>query len=321
MMDSDEGTNGASGCPPQAGSAATSPWLVNHTIFSRKAAPRARKSLESDASGSSLALADHARRNGDFAVTKVEVYRRDAVVRREMRIVGTGEGRPEGAVIWEFSDRSMRNLIFLAKNCDCDFFSMLTLTYPKVFETDGREVKRHVKLFKKSYEWRYEKRGLWWLEFQERGAPHVHVLSEVDLKECGEIICKCRRGKRDGQSYLTCQAEEDWLSRRWFEIVASGDEKHLRAGVAWEVVEKTEGALRYAAAHAGKRKQKIVPAAFRNVGRFWGKIGDIRLERVGVSTVDTVGVFEAVGSEGLSSRGRVKKYLYDAANKFSLDEI
>lgn len=139
------------------------------------------------------------------------------------------------------------------------------------------------------------------------------------MAECGDIVCKRRNGRRAGQSYLTCQEEETWLARRWFKIVGSGDEKHLRAGVAWEVVEKTEGALRYAAAHAGKRKQKFVPKVFQNVGRFWGKIGDIRLERVGVSTVDTVGVFEAVGSDGLSSRGRVKKYLYDAAGKFSLD--
>jgi len=42
---------------------------------------------------------------------------------------------------------------------------------------------------------------------------------------------------------------------------------------------------------------------------------------VGVSTVDSVGVFEAVGSDALSSRGRLKKYLYDAAGKFSLDEL
>lgn len=319
-MDSGERTRSASGCPPEAGAAASSPWLVNLPIFSQKAAPSARKTLDSDASESSLVLADHAWRNGDLRVTRVEVYRRDVVVRRESRVVCGGNGRPEGAVITEFSDKSMRNFVFLAKNCDCEFYSMITMTYPRVFEIDGRAVKNHLKLFKKRYEYRYQRRGLWWLEFQERGAPHFHVLSEVNLAECGDIVCKRRRGKRDGQSYLTCQAEEDWLSCAWYDIVDSGDEKHLRAGCAWEVVEKTEGALRYAAAHAGKRKQKIVPAAFRNVGRFWGKIGDIRLERVGVSTVDTVGVFEAVGSEGLSSRGRVKKFLYDAAGKFSLDD-
>ncbi|GAT32998.1 hypothetical protein TSACC_21403 [Terrimicrobium sacchariphilum] len=69
-----------------------------------------------------------------------------------------------------------------------------------------------------------------------------------------------------------------------------------------------------------KRKQKEVPKEYLGVGRFWGKIGKLKLYMEGVATVDAAEVFRAYGCDALSSRGRVKKYLYDAAGKFSFDE-
>ncbi len=86
---------------------------------------------------------------------------------------------------------------------------------------------------------------------------------------------------------------------------------------AWEVIESTEGAWVYAAAHAGKRKQKIVPEGYTNVGRFWGKIGKLAVKRVGIRALNTDDVFQIYGCEALSREGKCKKYLSDGAKLFT----
>lgn len=287
--------------------------LVKHAISARSPA--------------AVVLAEHAKRHGDWSVSSVKIYRRDVVVRKEspfgQDVAVSFGGRPAGAVIKEFSDRGRYRLLFFCKNCDCDFRSMATLTYPLEFPADGVVVKNHLKLLVQRLKRRWpEIRGVWFLEFQRRGAPHFHILFEMDLSMYGDLEEKKRwRGKRKGQRYWTVPAIEQWLARSWFEIVGSGDEKHLRAGVSWEVVEEEEGALRYAATHAAKPHQKTVPEEFYNVGRFWGKIGDLRVVEIGQAKVDAEAVFDSYGVEALSRRGRVRKYLFDAAGKFSADDI
>lgn len=272
--------------------------------------------------GAAAVLAEHAINNGDCPVIRAEIYRRDVVLRKDFKGKPPKGGKPAGAIITEFSDESLRAGLFVVKNCDCDFWSIITLTYPSVFPCDGRKVKAHLRAFREDYLKKYQRRGFWWLEFQRRGAPHFHILSEVDLQECGDLVLKRRRGKlnRGADSYLTHPPDEEWLAERWYRIVRSGDEKHRLAGVSWEAVEKSEGALRYMATHGAKRSQKKVPAEYLNVGRFWGRIGKIRVDRDGIATVNSEEVFQVYGQDALSSRGRVKKYLYDAAGKFSYDD-
>ena len=52
---------------------------------------------------------------------------------------------------------------------------------------------------------------VWKREFQRRGAPHYHVLAPVSLTIAGEPV-------------------KEWISRTWYEVVASGNPKHLSAG-------------------------------------------------------------------------------------------
>lgn len=126
------------------------------------------------------------------------------------------------------------------------------LTYPKVFPTDGREVKRHLDMFGKRM---HRMRaiwprfcGLWIMEFQpERGAPHIHALMNVRL----------------GYELLS-----DW----WYEIVDSGDPLHLKAGTSIEEPRK-DLASYFLKTYLAKGDQKVVPAGFTNPGRFWGKWG------------------------------------------------
>ena len=56
------------------------------------------------------------------------------------------------------------------------------------------------------------------------------------------------------------------LSQWWFEIVASGDERRLQAGISIEAVRSREGVMHYASKmYMGKTIE-----GFSGVGRFWG---------------------------------------------------
>ena len=57
---------------------------------------------------------------------------------------------------------------------------MVTLTCPGDWESvapDGASVKRHMVVWRKRFqrEWGEPARYIWKLEFQRRGAPHIHL--------------------------------------------------------------------------------------------------------------------------------------------------
>jgi hypothetical protein len=62
----------------------------------------------------------------------------------------------------------------------------------------------------------YPVSAIWVREWQRRGAPHYHVLVPLPA--------------RVGDIWIA-----DWVSRSWFEVVGSGDSRHLAAGtnVSW----------------------------------------------------------------------------------------
>lgn len=158
------------------------------------------------------------------------------------------------------SKKSRRRLAFIANNTRVALKTMITLTYPREFPNDGRDVKRNLHTFlvwcrdffhKPSY--------LWFLEFQKRGAPHIHLMLDYPLPQ-------------DPDSRKDIFGD---VSRRWFEIVGSGDSNHLLAGTRCESIRKRDGAARYALKYAYKCQQKWVPEAYQNVGRFWGCSRDV----------------------------------------------
>jgi hypothetical protein len=130
----------------------------------------------------------------------------------------------------------------------------VTLTYPDEFPTDGRVVKRHLKAFRKRFERRWGKQAaVWKLEFQHRGAAHFHLLLSVPSGvDVGEV--------------------RSWLSASWFEVVCSGDLRHLEAGTQAQVADTDCGRyFAYGVKSSGSKEyQNRVPEGFENVGRFWG---------------------------------------------------
>lgn len=193
------------------------------------------------------------------SVVGVNVFKNDVEVVREGRALPV-EYAPRG-MVKEFSWASRRRLAFVASNTAVDFRTMVTLTYPRQFPSDGRKVKRDLNAF---LVWFKRDRGafsyLWFLEFQRRGAPHIHLLTSSQFP----------KGKK-GAKGLRFR-----VSAVWYRLVGSGDSRHLGAGTRVERVRTCEGAKRYAVKYAMKMRQKRVPPAYRNVGRFWGASRDVK---------------------------------------------
>ncbi len=138
-------------------------------------------------------------------------------------------------------------MLFVAYNAIAEWRAWVGLTYPSEFPKDGRVSKSHlneVLIYSKRF--CDVEHYLWAFEFQERGAPHFHVLFD---------------------HYV----DKEWLSKTWYEIVGSGDMRHLHAGTSVKAVySQVEGVGYLLKEYGAKKRQKVVPVGFENVGRFWG---------------------------------------------------
>jgi hypothetical protein len=177
-------------------------------------------------------------------------------------VYNTGRGRPElqtarkkRGEITTFSHGTSNRMARYLRECEADYKYMHTLTYPSVYPTDGREVKYHLRRYCQELtriSKRLKRRNtsiFWFIEFQQRGAPHFHLLTT------------------DFYSYRRC-------AMLWYAIVGSNDLKHLEAGVRVERIRKgKKGMISYARKYARKQEQKEVPADYQNIGRFYGVYG------------------------------------------------
>lgn len=168
--------------------------------------------------------------------------------------------------------------------------AMVTLTYPADWETvagDGKEVKRHVRVWKERYRraWGEPVVGAWKLEFQARGAPHVHIFMAPP------------HGVARGGGVGAGLRFHHWLSAVWADVVNHPDSaeymKHLAAGTAVDFKEahKVTDPRRlasYFGKHGqwrSKEYQHNVPECWqapgKGPGRFWGYWG-LKVLRVAV---------------------------------------
>lgn len=167
-------------------------------------------------------------------------------------------------VITGWSRRSRINMLYRLATLDWDQMrgipEMVTLTYPGEYPTSGRVVKRHMECFRQAWfrKWGAVPVGVWKLEFQRRGAPHLHFYVGRPVGPVAEF-----RG---------------WLSSTWYAIVASGDLRHLVAGTGLDRqfvsrAKSVRSIAWYFAKHnakSAKHFQNEVPDGFEDVGRFWG---------------------------------------------------
>lgn len=139
---------------------------------------------------------------------------------------------------------------------------MVTLTYPGdwlLVAPSAEVVKRkHFEQLRVEFErrWKVPLVCAWKLEFQRRGAPHLHLFAAIP---CGAGF-------------------QSWLSATWYRIVGSGDFRHLMAGTG---VDFGRGAkcsdprrlAVYFAKHglfSAKDYQNDAPGEWECTGRIWG---------------------------------------------------
>jgi hypothetical protein len=153
----------------------------------------------------------------------------------------------------------------------------VTLTYPGIWPDDPQEWKRDLQTLRKRLErvWGVKFPAVWKLEPQRRGAPHFHLLLLVPARWCDGLQVTGQRkiGERTVTYWAGGRLSEfrQWLSRAWFEVVDSGDERHLRAGTNCEPIEAWGKVAAYASKYLGKECRFHQPAGEpMEVGRYWG---------------------------------------------------
>jgi len=155
---------------------------------------------------------------------------------------------PRGAIT-QFSPAARKRLLELvssinqAKQARLPLF--VTLTYPATWPDEPAVWKRHLDSFLKRLDRKFTRcAAIWKLEFQRRGAPHFHLMVF-------------------GPGWIDAK----WCARAWYQIVGSGDERHLMAGTQVARVKSWRGVMFYAAKYLGK---VVGDACAGMVGRFWG---------------------------------------------------
>ncbi len=160
--------------------------------------------------------------------------------------------------------------------------AMVTLTYPGDWEAvapDGASVKRHMVLWRKRFQREYGEpaRYIWKLEFQRRGAPHIHLWMAPPISL-----------GRSGLGFA------QWLSETWAQVVDHPDPvqkaRHLLAGTAIDVRNGLKACdpkrlAIYFTKHSSpnldgdKEYQHIVPELWRQPGRGPGRfLGRVRTQ-------------------------------------------
>ena len=188
----------------------------------------------------------------DDCVLTVKTFKRDVEVKFSLlnspiAFVSSAEKearRAKRSKITRFSKKSARRLRHIIRNSEDLWKAFITLTYPESYPLDGKKAKSHLNSFLQ-YLRRRNIQYVWVLEFQNRGAPHFHVL-------------------------ISDYIDKNELSERWYEIVRSGDTKHLLAGTRIESIKSKKHLYGYLSSYINKLLQKAVPSAYLNVGRFWG---------------------------------------------------
>lgn len=152
--------------------------------------------------------------------------------------------------ISKFSKASRRRLLYkLNEVTQKSLPIFVTLTYPAVFPENSKIWKRDLDAFWKRLARRFPAAGSFWkLEPQKRLAPHFHMMIW-------------------GVDYVDLRC---WVSQAWYEVVGSGDIRHLMAGTRVERVRSWRGVMSYASKYLGKECDS---SGWDAPGRFWGVLG------------------------------------------------
>jgi len=164
--------------------------------------------------------------------------------------------------IKSFYKKSRLRLLHQIRNTQHQFKQFITLTYPSEYPRDGKIVKAHLNKFLTGIRQKFKDvHYVWVFEAQTRGAPHFHILLNIELPT--EL-----KSDQHGSFYFS----EVW-SKRWSKITGhKNNEKHIRHGLRIDPISdnNTNRLASYMAKYYTKNEQKVFKHDFFGCGRFWG---------------------------------------------------
>lgn len=230
---------------------------------------------------SGLSTYHNCRKMGEKWPSKVVIYPQGSLLKVSKNRINPYAGKKRDwtrGVIKEFSRESRRRLMqTMAKICKGDLPQFVTLTYPGEWPEDYTVWKNDLRKFMQRLQYRFPAfAAIWKLEFQKRGAPHYHLL----------VWGLPRYGMKN------------FIAEMWYQVVGSGDEKHLRAGTQIAKIKTWRGVMAYASKYLGKTQENYG----KEVGRFWGIFN-----RKGVPWSDEV-VFWITRGQGVMAMRYMRRY-------------
>ena len=208
-----------------------------------------------------------------------------------------------GRVSKTFSARSRRTMRFQFSALPWEMLGkrpvMITLTYPGDWElwvANSRELAKHREAFKERWRRKFGTLvGVWVVEFQRRGAPHLHLyvglpdeVSDEEYRGLQARTMRRRRRESDVGKYEARKRERAptgefamWLRTAWWEVVGSELQAHHGRGIdiavsyfsseAESMAQRAKTA-EYFWRESGKWAQKNPPEGFGSL-RFYGRWG------------------------------------------------
>lgn len=189
------------------------------------------------------------------------------------------------------SKKSLSRLAFVAANTTVKLRSLITLTYGQNYPISGKQTGKDRNAFLTTFQKKLGKVSyLWVLEFQQRGAPHLHILvSTPYANDQHKVMAKVWSAIAEKQNlrYSSLLRRNELMTRDAVELVH-------RHETAWQSLREEDAARRYIAKYAFKTKQKIVPREYSQTGRFWGHSRDVKpksVRTIDVSSDDEARLF------------------------------
>jgi hypothetical protein len=136
----------------------------------------------------------------------------------------------------------------------------ITLTYPSDYPPQF-VAKAHLRAYLKRLRRRFGKCGLVWrIENQKRGAPHFHIILFL-------------------AAAIPLGVLSEWSNQNWYEVVDSGDPRHLLGfGSRVAAFKSVRGLASYCSKYVSKPEEGDRARLIE--GRQWGREGDFPEERI-----------------------------------------
>jgi hypothetical protein len=254
------------------------------------------------------------------------------VIRASTEPLGGGK-KEEMTVV---TRKSIKNAVEVLTNADPELNCMLVATYPETYPDDGRIVKAHHKGLLEAMRRKFGDFSYFTaIEYQSRGAPHLHVGLSIELSKLGEVVSlKRKKSGRRYPAFQTVQSLQDWAFETWLGIIGKPDISyngealewdgideedveamhkayyHYNSGFSWEVMRSQDGAKRYFVKELTGLKlyQKTIPQNYTRPGRHFLYSEDMRFDK------------EKNGLTFIVNEGQLRGLLKNAGWKFIPDE-